>query len=380
MKKSAVRYLGLVLVAAVATGCAEARSHVKHTGDPIVDAKAECAQGLPKDKVLWEYRGAAAAMRLGDYDDAKMFLDDALARINGLMGKDESAKKARSNFAAESKKTFVGEPYERVMANLYRGILYWMNGEVDNAHAAFLNAQFMDSDAEKKEFQADYVLLEILSAMTAERMHVDATESWKRANDLAKGRVQMPDPKANVILFTEFGNGPVKYSTGEPGARGATSARVTVDSATASLPVYDDLYYQATTRGGRVMDFVLKNKAVFKDNSNKAGDVLMATGAAVAQAASSMNSSAGGIAGLALFFSGLIAKGIAAAANPAADVRMWDNLPQYLSFAALSLPPGPHSATVEFLDDAGTALASKTVAINVADGKDTVVFVSEKAN
>ena len=42
---------------------------------------------------------------------------------------DKSAKKARSYFSEESKKIFQGEPYERVMAYYYRGILYWMDGE-----------------------------------------------------------------------------------------------------------------------------------------------------------------------------------------------------------------------------------------------------------
>ena len=42
---------------------------------------------------------------------------------------DKSARKARGYFHEESSKGFRGEPYERVMAYYYRGILYWMDGE-----------------------------------------------------------------------------------------------------------------------------------------------------------------------------------------------------------------------------------------------------------
>jgi hypothetical protein len=47
------------------------------------------------------------------------------------------------------------------------------------------------------------------------------------------------------------------------------------------LPAYDDLGYQATTRGGRVMDHILGNKAVFKAGADVAGDVAL-TGAVIA--------------------------------------------------------------------------------------------------
>jgi hypothetical protein len=30
---------------------------------------------------------------------------------------------------------FIGEPYERAMAYYYRGLLYWRDGEIDNARA-----------------------------------------------------------------------------------------------------------------------------------------------------------------------------------------------------------------------------------------------------
>ena len=59
---------------------------------------------------------------------------------------------------------------------------------------------------------------------------------------------------------------------------------------------------------------------------------------------------------------------------------MWDNLPQWLSFAQLILPPGAHTATIQFLDAAGKPVEklTKTVSFTVpAGGPDQVIFVSD---
>ena len=45
---------------------------------------------------------------------------------------------------------------------------------------------------------------------------------------------------------------------------------------------YDDLNFQATTRGGRVMDHILANKAVFKSATDTAGNVAIVGGAITA--------------------------------------------------------------------------------------------------
>ena len=138
------------------SGCASTPKHkVVMTGDILVDGPNMIAQGPPRDKVLWQYRTAAAAMRRGEFDVAKPLLDDALLTLQGIFGKDADARKSRSYFVKEAKKNFIGEPYERSMAYIYRGIIYWMEGEPDNARACFRSAEFEDSDAENKEFAGD---------------------------------------------------------------------------------------------------------------------------------------------------------------------------------------------------------------------------------
>ena len=75
----------------------------------------------------------------------------------------------------------------------------------------------------------------------------------------------------------------------------------------------------------------------------------------------------------------IVAGILSATTTPEADIRAWENLPRYLSFAALELPPGQHSLAVDFRDAGGRTLQTKTVTFTVPtnSSKDTVLFVSE---
>src|SRR5690349_21758853 len=59
------------------TGCASTAPKIPLTGDIMVDGPRMIAEGPAKDKVLWQYRTAAAAMRQAKFDEAKPLLDDA---------------------------------------------------------------------------------------------------------------------------------------------------------------------------------------------------------------------------------------------------------------------------------------------------------------
>jgi hypothetical protein len=85
--------------------------------------------------------------------------------------------------------------------------------------------------------------------------------------------------------------------------------------------------------------------------------------------------------GLGIALAGLVSKAISAATVAEADTRTWDNLPRYLSFASLSLAPGQHAATVEFLDPSGLVVPSmtKTVNFQIPGGQDKVIFLSDQS-
>ena len=123
------------------------------------------------------------------------------------------------------------------------------------------------------------------------------------------------------------------------------------------------------------MDHILANKAGFKRTTDIAGNAGLVSGLVLAQ----RRETQGAALGAAAF--GLLSKITSASTTPEADIRSWDNLPLYLSFAALELPPGQHTITVDFLDQGNRLLAgqTKSVSITVPAGADKVVYVSDKS-
>lgn len=367
-------------------GCATtSQQPVTLTGNIMVDGPNAAQNGPPKDRALWQYRTAAAAMRQGQFAMARQNLDEALASVQGAFGADREARKSRGYFRGEARKTFLGEPYERSMAYIYRGILYWMDNQPDNARACFRSAQFEDSDTQDRQYAGDWVLAEYLDGLVTTKLGSDGCDAYKRALSLAKG-ISLPPYKkeANLLLFFEFGPGPIKRAAGEFGEQlniderssNVRSARFKVAGLDVPVAASDDVAYQATTRGGRVMDHILGNKAVFKSTTGAVGDVALIGG--LSTAALSRDSTAQQV-GLGIAAAGLISKVISSATTPTADTRAWDNLPHYLSFASLNVPPGQQNLSVEFYDAAGRIIQqlTKNLIVNIQQGQDKVVFVSD---
>jgi len=394
------KYPMMILGLALGAGCTSAPPGPRGAGGSGEGSTAADRRvpAIPeRDRVLIDYRLAATALRTGEYDEAKVKLDDAIARIGGIISNDADAARARTLFSAESTKTFIGEPYERVMAYYYRGILYWRDGQPDNARACFRSGQVIDSDPEQKNYDADYVLLDYLDGLASAKLLADGSDAFARAQAHAGENTPLPpyQPAANVLVFAEYGYGPRKYAAGAHGEQlrfhvedsPTRSARLVLDEGrmVIPLPAYDDLSYQATTRGGRVMDHILGNKAYFKTGADVAGDVALA-GSVIAHDQSRQRERRGkdgddaDMAALGLGILGVIGKIASAATRTEADTRQWNNLPQRLSFAAVKLPPGEHVGRVEFLDRDGRPLEqrSRRVQFSVgADDRDTVVFLSE---
>jgi tetratricopeptide (TPR) repeat protein len=382
--------VALLMLAAfeLLTGCMDGpapRPSIAYTGDPIVDGNAELAAAPPKDRVLWDDRIAATALRLGNFDEAKAKLDDAILKGGGIINNTADAAKARGLFHPEDTKTFIGEPYERIMDYYYRAMIYWHDGEADNARACYRTGQVLGSDIQAHQYKSDFVLLYYLEGLASEKLGEDASDILARAQALTKRHLPPYNKDANVLVFAEYGHGPTKYAGGEYGEQlrfyteesPIRSARLTVEGRRISLPPYDNLNYQATTRGGRVMDHILGNKAVFKGTTDTAGNVAF-VGAAIA---ANQNSRQGNEAALGLAAIGLISKIASAATTPQADIRAWDNLPQFLSFAALKLAPGEHSGQIEYLTGDGEPdpefTREVTITVPADPSANTIVFLSE---
>lgn len=386
---------------------------VPYTGDALIDGKAQLAVAPPRDRVLWHYRVGATALRRGDSDEAARQLDDALAQVRGTLSAagDVEAARSRRMFRSEAVKPFVGEPYERVMAAFYRGLLYWRQGEPDNARALFRDGAFIDSDNENREYAGDWVLLDYLDGLATVKLGGDGSEALARARANAKHPLPDYDPEANVLVVVEFGRGPRKYAAGDYGEQlkfaaepsRLTGATLTVGGQAVALPAYDDVSFQATTRGGRVMDHILGNKAVFKGGADVVGDAALAAAIIVASDDSHSRrpppktkeeldqlrteARERDQAAVVLAAIGIFSKIASAATQSSADTRTWDNLPQYLSFTALNLPPGEHEAELAFQDVSGNTVASRTQTFTISvpppvDGRagDVVIFRSEVPN
>jgi hypothetical protein len=278
------------------------------------------------------------------------------------------------------------------MAYFYRGILYWMDGEPDNARACFRSAQLMDADNENKTYAADYASLDYLDGYATEKLGGDGSDAFKRAQTLSKiGSLPAYNKNANVLVFMEFGSGPLKYATGEyqqelrfhPGRSVAQGAWLRIANKAIRIGPYDDLNFQATTRGGRVMDHVLANKAVFKSATDTFGNAAIVGGGITAIAGQGSKGPADEI-GLGLVAAGVLSKIIASATTPEADTRAWNNLPQYISFTALELPPGTYNGTIEFTDAVGNPVPGLvrnfTFTTPAANGHDAVLFLSDKSS
>jgi len=275
------------------------------------------------------------------------------------------------------------------MAYYYRGILYWMDGEPDNARACFRSAQIQDADAENHEYAADYVLLDYLDGLASARLGGDGSDEFNRAIKNTRGTSRPPpyNPKSNVLVFIEFGHGPKKFATGAHSEQlrfgeefsAVSSVNVRLGSRQYPLVAYDDLQWQATTRGGREMDHILANKAVFKDVTTGTAIAAGATSLMLGDPRTMLQHGNPGEAALIAGGIAAVAGVLAATTSPEADIRAWDNLPRYLTFAALELSPGPQSIIVDFRDSSGRTVSTRTVNVTVPAGstRDTVLFVSE---
>ncbi|GAM98746.1 hypothetical protein U91I_02382 [alpha proteobacterium U9-1i] len=139
----------------------------------------------------------------------------------------------------------------------------------------------------------------------------------------------------------------------------------------------ENLFWQASTRGGRAIDGILAGKAEFKANATQLADTTSQLSSVAIQTANSMmtqaqsmmaqgynvdmggaNAAAG--IGLGLMAFSLASRAVAAATTPQADIRYWDNLPAevHLSFA-----PSGSAFRASFVDEAGASV--RTVPANV---------------
>jgi len=244
--------------------------------------------------VLLAERGIAAA-HANDLLGASRSLDEAIAVMGGHVATAKDAQARALFFSTESRKTFRGEPHERAVMFIYRGLVYLADGDADNAQACFKSAALKDALATGKEDRADWLTADLLLYLT-QCLAVDPNrQDWARNIESRYGAEgSLPDgwSKAHrnpVVVVVVAGRGPIKQS--QMLAKGELmylevpthADRLEVAGVRGSVicAPTDRPFVQAATRGKREMDKVLAGKAAVRKGFRTAGDVVNVVGGVV---------------------------------------------------------------------------------------------------
>lgn len=337
---------------------------------PALNAAIEKVESdTPANRVLNQLQAATLALDLGRDDDAAQLFDSALTGVTAVYAASPQAAAARGLWRDEGSKEYKGEPYERAMAFYYRGLLDMQAGDYENARASFKSGLLQDAFAEEEQHRADFALLIFLEAWCSQMLGAGSLAEERYA-ELAALRPDLPRPGADhqLLIIAETGKAPRKLQDGVGGnllvyRRGKRfteqGVQTQLNGQTLRMSPGEDIFWQASTRGGRPIDGILEGKVQFKQNSER---VAATTAGAVAQIApqlSTQNSNAAGAAaGVALVTS--VAALVSTNMKGRADSRYWNNLPDKVHLYTLPMPANPEELTFEFLDASGAVIPELT--------------------
>ena len=221
------------------------------------------------------------------------------------------------------------------MAFYYRGILYLMEEDYENARASFKSGILQDTLAEQEEYAQDFALLEFLEGWSSQcNGNADlAVEAYAMAKG-HNGSTVLPDGDHNLLVLADLGYAPVKFASGEQGQLLKIRKNETdyppiqgfeLDGEAMAFANQDSVLWQAQTRGGRQFDAILEGKAEFKegaeDMATTAGavaEVGVAIGTAGLLTGNDNMANLGGIMGVAGGLASLLAGATADATKPQA--------------------------------------------------------------
>lgn len=388
--RRATKLLSLALVG-IALGCAGS-TFLPGTGGhqstrPKLSHELKVEVGLARrsvggERALHAMTAASLAIWDGNASIAGEMLDIAIEEIEAIYsGNDNAAVSARERYHREAEKPFKGEPYERMMAYVYRGLLDYGAGDYQNAAASFRGAILQDAFADEQQNQCDfevaeYLLARSLVARSSDQHLID--EAIGNARELAKKHeTTLPrlDPGDNVLLYIELGRAPFKVAQGDEkalltiGRRSADGlhARVSLDGE-AFTPTRQtgNLAFQAQTRGGRAFDVILAGQALEQRTTKEGGLTFNHIGTSI-----------GGPLGAPLELIGLISMAYGQGIKPEADTRYWDNLPDSIHLISLRLDPGRHYMRIQFADSEGMIRGEQARVVEVPKRGDVLVWISE---
>lgn len=320
-----------------------------------------------RNAVLNQDRLGLAAIETKNYDVAAHALDNAISGIDAIYSDNAAAENARSKFNEEKVKDFKGEAYERAMTYYYRGLLYLRTGEYDNARAAFLGASLQDKFSEDQTYNQDFAVMDYLAGWASMCMgdKTAADDHLRRASTINPGLAPLTANPPKHLAIMETGYAPLKMLSGKYSevlkftdnpANLKIQPHLFMAETEVSPVLASDTLFQATTRGGRVVDSINAGKAEFKE----ASETLAMVGAGVAVASAVMSSYVpfSGYISLGSSVVSLVSGGVASATTPAADARAWEGLPKQIYLANIDTTPTTDPAALSVkLDPAGAPVS-----------------------
>lgn len=453
-----MRVLSLLTVALL-LGCSVRQAPTGPPPEPL-ELQREFATRAGPDQALQQVRLASMALAEGRPELAEQALRAAVARMQDF----RADGTFRAMVGAESSKEWKGEPYEKMMAFLYLGLLLFEKGDHGNALAMARSAVLADTGTSAEGYRSDFAAAFVLQALAydrlgerhnAERAIGRAADAlWQRAmvdhlsavlhavppsedpseeaaralllaglpvgvgahpreprqavlgalswaQDLRRlaleerparwpsgltglrrpqirgahdhfegltrawlaGLEQLPadlldqlaaeeafllslidDP--GVVLWVETGSGPEKFADGSYGQLLRIRPRqpgeppsVALDGHPLQPHFLDGITFQAQTRGSRRVDAFLQGKAVFKETAGWIGAGLVTAGDIALRESTELAN--------ALYLAGGASWLLGALANPTADTRQWDLLPDALWLVRADPPPGEYILELE---------------------------------
>lgn len=309
----------------------------------------------PVDRSMFRVQLASVLLQEGKRDEAHRTLTEAREELE-LLFDPAAEERALSLWHGEQEKVYKGDGWERATLYAFLGLSFLDFGDWQSAIKCAENGILCDSDSEKNEYVADYALLPYVGYLAAVRKQ-DAAKADKFAR-LYKNACGKEIPEVarhpNALLVCWTGRGATYELGGEfeekryvvPGSDfgelDAVSAAAPGQPEAYSISGLADLNFQATTRGGRLMDNVLDDKAAVKRGFAASANVLLVMSASLVQVGNQSPlmmlvcyPSAGGLALLG-GSSYLVGKAV----TPKADGRIWGCLPGRLLVVPLNLADG----------------------------------------
>ena len=291
----------------------------------------------------------------GKKDEAHRELQNAREELELMFDPDSQALKL---LHGEREKYFKGDGYERSTLYAFLALSFMERGDFNKALKCVQCGILADSDTEKMEYRADYALLPYIGYVAAKKAGANWRQEARKYDALVKeltGAAPSERELPTAILVVWVGRGTDRTLGGEFDEKrfvrkGSSKGNLDGISICAngtemtSMPDLADLNFQATTRGGRLMDHILDSKATAKRGLIASGNALLAFGAGCVQAG--FASGRGEVAVVMLAVGGVcVGLGypthlMGMAVNSQADDRCWQTLPGRLVVVPLNIPPG----------------------------------------